>query len=80
MHSWKLEHLNDLYNLKRYEAVQAVDEIRMSQDSFFENMSDNSKATAFNFFRGVGDLAPANYDVMRHKVTFQKQIKLVYPE
>lgn len=40
----------------------------MSQDSFFENMSDNSKATAFAFFRTVGDLAPTNYDVMRHKV------------
>lgn len=51
-----------------YEPVHAVDEIRMSQDSFFENMSDNSKDQAIAFFRSVEDMAPANYDVMRHKV------------
>lgn len=50
-----------------YDPVEAINEIHLSKDSFFENMSDNSKATAFNFFRQVGDMAPPNYDVMRHK-------------
>ncbi|CAL8109991.1 unnamed protein product [Orchesella dallaii] len=66
-----------------YEAVNAANVIRMSQDSFFENMSDNSKATAFTFFKTVGDLAPPNYDVMRHKVRtrlntniFQSRVQL----
>lgn len=52
---------------KTYEPIHAIDEIRVSQDSFFENMSDHSKGAAYEFFKSVGDLAPTNYDVMQHK-------------
>lgn len=50
-----------------YSPIIPIDEINVSTDSFFDNMSDNSKDVALNYFRNIGIIAPPHYDVMRHK-------------
>lgn len=50
-----------------YSPVIPIEEIDPSNDSFFDNMSDNTKEASLNYFRNVGIIAPPKYDVMRHK-------------
>jgi hypothetical protein len=47
--------------------VIPLEEINVSTDSFFDNMSEYSKEAALTYFRNIGVIAPSNYDVIQHK-------------